>query len=135
VLVDTGAIFGLYRAGDAWHDRLRRWIAANRADLVVPVTVLQETAYLMGTVLGPAAEATLLRTAAGGDLVVEQLEMPDVARSADLIEAYRDFPIGFVDASIVAVAERLEVTELLTTDRRHFGVIRPAHCRKLRLLP
>ena len=35
-----------------------------------------------------------------------------------------DTPIGFVDASIVAIAERLRVVTILTTDRRYFAIVR-----------
>lgn len=48
---------------------------------------------------------------------------------------YGDFPLGFVDASLVALAERLDARELLTTDRRHFSVVRPQHARQFTLLP
>jgi predicted nucleic acid-binding protein len=54
---------------------------------------------------------------------------------AELVARYRDLPLGTVDASVVAVAERLDVTELATTDRRHFGVVRPAHADAFELLP
>ena len=89
----------------------------------------------MGTREGARAEAAFVRTMAAGEFRLEALDEADLARSADLMDAYADFPIGLVDASIVAVAERLEITDLLTTDRRHFGAIRPAHCERLRLLP
>src|ERR671932_26390 len=44
-----------------------------------------------------------------------------VARSAELIDQYADSDIGFVDTSIVAVAERLTITRILTLDRRHYA--------------
>ena len=114
---------------------MRDWFASTAAALVVPATVVQEGAYLIGDVRGPRAEAAFLRTMAGGEFDLIGLEPADLERSADLVERYADFPLGFVDASIVAVAERLDIRDLLTTDRRHFGVIRPAHCERLRLLP
>jgi len=43
--------------------------------------------------------------------------------------------LGVVDASIVAVAERLVVTTVATLGRRHFSVMRPAHCHAFELLP
>ena len=51
------------------------------------------------------------------------------------MEAYSDFPLGFVDASIIAIAERLESREVLTTDRRHFGAVRPRHARGFQVVP
>ncbi len=135
VLVDTSALFALLREADSWHVRMGDWLASAHVALVVPFTVVQETAYLIGNVLGPAAEAQFLHTLTAGQFATEHLEPNDLARAGDLVEQYADFPLGFVDASIVALAERLEIRDILTTDRRHFGVVRPSHCERLRLLP
>lgn len=43
--------------------------------------------------------------------------------------------MGGTDASIVAIAERLGVTQIATLDRRHFGVVRPNHVDAFTLLP
>jgi predicted nucleic acid-binding protein len=40
-----------------------------------------------------------------------------------------------VDASIIAVAERLNVTTIATLDRRDFTVVRPVHCQAFELIP
>lgn len=66
---------------------------------------------------------------------VEQLTAEDYPRIVDLMRQYADASIGFVDASVVAVAERLDIRSILTLDRRHFGPIRPNHCPALDLLP
>jgi len=42
---------------------------------------------------------------------------------------------GFVDASVVAVAERLRLRVIATTDTRHFGAVRPRHTSSFELLP
>jgi uncharacterized protein len=59
----------------------------------------------------------------------------DFPRIVELMRQYADNGIGFVDASVVAVAERLNVRTVLTLDRRHFGAIRPRHCTALEILP
>jgi predicted nucleic acid-binding protein len=133
VLVDTGALVALFRDNDAWHGRMRDWLTAAKHSLITPAAVVQETAFMIGSLHGPEAEASFVRTAA--DFALEDLGPADRSRAAELIAKYADFPIGFVDASIVAIAERLDIRALLTTDRRHFAVIRPAHCERLRLLP
>jgi len=135
VLADTGALYALLDDKEEWHERMRGWVAGTRDSLVVPVTVMHETAFLIERRFGPRLEAEFLRKAVAGAWTLESLAVEDVTRAADLIETYADFPIGFVDASIVAIAERLDIRDLLTTDRRHFAVIRPAHCERLRLLP
>jgi predicted nucleic acid-binding protein len=49
----------------------------------------------------------------------------DWLRIAELVARYDDLPLGTVDASVVATAERLEVAEVATFDRRHFTVVQP----------
>jgi len=128
-------LFAVAEETDEWHGRMKAWLTSTRTPLVVPTTVVQETAYFFGLRRGPLAEAAFVRALLRDGFAVEALEQADLERAAALMERYADFPIGFVDASIVAIAERLDIRELLTTDRRHFGVIRPAHCERLRLLP
>jgi uncharacterized protein len=67
--------------------------------------------------------------------VLEPLHPADTVRIAELVARYHDLPLGTVDASVVAAAERLSVHHVATTDRRHFSIVRPAHTDTLELLP
>lgn len=58
-----------------------------------------------------------------------------VERHIYVTNRYGNLPLGFLDASLVALAERLDAKDLLTTDRRHFHVIRPQHARHFTLHP
>lgn len=75
------------------------------------------------------------RAIAGGEFVIEPVDAADLPRAADLMAVYIDAPLGLVDATVVAVAERLGITRLLTTDRRHFSLVRPRHLAAFELLP
>jgi hypothetical protein len=44
-------------------------------------------------------------------------------------------PLGTVDASAIALAERLGITAVATLDHRHFGTVRPSHVDAFELLP
>ncbi|HVZ48040.1 MAG TPA: PIN domain-containing protein [Gemmatimonadaceae bacterium] len=135
IVADTGALYALVDADDAWHERVLEWWRANREPVVVPVTVLPEVAYLLQTRVSPAAELAFVRACAADEFTLEPLDDDDMARAADIMERYDDLPLGFVDASIVAAAERLAARTVLTTDRRHFAAVRPRHVRGLVLMP
>jgi predicted nucleic acid-binding protein len=135
VVADTGALYALVDASDAWHSRVVAWWRSNSSAVVVPITVLPEVSYLLQTRIGPAAEFAFVQAVAEEDFTVESAEPEDLVRAATLIDKYADLPLGFVDASIVAIAERLETRDILTTDRRHFSVVRPRHARSFTLLP
>lgn len=135
VIADTGPLYALIDSSDAWHGRVVAWWRARPRNVIVPVSVLPEVSYLLQTRIGPAAEQAFIRAVADGEFVVEALEPEDIVRAATLLHDYADLPLGFVDATVVATAERLGVREILTTDRRHFGVIRPQHAKTFVLLP
>lgn len=132
-IADTGPLYAAVDADDPDHDRARDSLERGDLRLVVPTLVLAEVTYLVGTRLGPIAEARFLRGVASFD--VEAPATEDWSRMAELVEQYADFPLGGTDASVVALAERLGTDVVITLDRRHFGAIRPRHCEALRLLP
>lgn len=81
------------------------------------------------------AETAFLRGVADGDFEPVGLTAVDFAGVAELTDQYDDLPLGVTDASVVAIAERLDIVDIATTDRRHFSVVRPTHAREFRLLP
>lgn len=93
----------------------------------MPALAVGEAAFLIGKVLGPRTEALLLADLAGSDLTVDHVPLGEWVRIGELVARYSDVPLGTVDASVVAAAERLRVTAIATTDRRHFSVVRPSH--------
>ena len=66
---------------------------------------------------------------------VEAPTPDDWPRIAELVKQYADLPLGGADASIVALAERLEIETIVTLDDRHFRAVRPRHRKAFRLLP
>lgn len=107
---------------------------ANR-EMVLPAPIVAEVGYLLERKAGARAEATFLRALAEGDFTTVELTAADYGRMAELVEQYDDLPLGTSDASVVVLAERLNITEVATLDLRHFTVVRPRHVRALTLLP
>jgi uncharacterized protein len=101
----------------------------------VPILVVTEVAYVLGTRVGHDAEVRFLGDFAAGNLIPEHVAAEDWLRIAELVQAYRDLPLGTVDASVIAAAERLSIGDVATLDRRHFTVVRPSHVPALNLLP
>ena len=63
---------------------------------------------------GAAQEAAFLRSFGTGFLTAAELTPADLVRSAELVEQYADLPLGGADASVVALAERLGITQVTT---------------------
>jgi hypothetical protein len=133
LLVDTGILFALADRSDAWHARTRKYLESVRDTLLAPVTVLPEVAYLLRHRISAEAEQRFVGSVAAGELAVQDLDRRDWNRAEALMTTYPQ--LGLVDATIVAVAERLKVRVVATTDRRHFGAVRPAHIERFTLVP
>jgi predicted nucleic acid-binding protein len=107
---------------------------ANR-DMLLPAPIIAEVGYLLAAKAGAHIESSFLRSVAAGDFISVDLTDTDYARMAELVEQYADLPLGTSDASVIALAERLGVTEVATLDLRHFTIVRPRHVQALTLLP
>ncbi len=90
-----------------------------------------EVGYLLDHAGGPKIEAASLRSIVQQTLTIVDLELTDYERMAEFIEVYADFPLGTTDAAVVAVAERLGVTEIATLDRRRSYALRPRHAGRV----
>lgn len=136
IVLDTGVLLGAADADDRYHDRSRTFFEAHDIDeLVLPATVAVETAWLIEDRLDPATEAAFIDAIAAGELPIIELTLGDYRRCAELIATYADLGLGLVDASVVAVAERLDVTTIASFNHRDFRVVRPSHCDAFELVP
>jgi predicted nucleic acid-binding protein len=119
---------------DARHVDCLELLETHQGPLVVPELVITEVVHLLGTRLGVVAEIRFIGDLASGNLIPEPVAPADWLRIAELVGVYRYLPLGTVDASVVAAAERLGITQVATLDRRHFSIVRPAG-RSFDLLP
>jgi predicted nucleic acid-binding protein len=66
---------------------------------------------------------------------IEKTNHDDLRRTKEILEKYADSQVDFVDCAIVALAERLNVQNILTVDNRHFQLFRPKHRSHFVILP
>ena len=135
VLVDAGPLYAVADENDDEHQTCVELLTELAGPLVVPVLVAAEVVQLLEARVGPEAEVRFVGALAAGELVVESVGAPDWERIAELVWQYRDLPLGTVDASLVAAAERLGIVTVATLDRRHFSVVRPQHTAAFELVP
>jgi hypothetical protein len=135
LILDTGPLYASLDRADRDHARCRRLIEECGEALVLPAPVLPEVDYLVSERMGPAPMIALLRDIERGAYGVEDLTAEDYIRVREVMDRYADADIGFVDAAVLAVTERLGEPKLATLDHRHFSVVRPRHVDALELLP
>lgn len=115
IICDTGP---LYAAGDRKDDDHHRCVELftglrlARRRLLVPATVVAEVGYLLESRIGSYAEAEFLTSVGNNDFELIDLTDADALRMAELVQRYSDLPLGTTDASVIALAERLNLSEV-----------------------
>jgi predicted nucleic acid-binding protein len=135
LILDTGPLLAALDANDQDHARCASLVVDAAEDLVVPGLVLAELDYWCHERLGVEVWLTFLEDLLGGAYRAEHPTADDLARCAALQRQYADLGLGVVDASVIALAERLQELKVATLDHRHFGVVRPTHAPSFELLP
>jgi predicted nucleic acid-binding protein len=134
LVVDTGVVYAALDRDDAVHDDCAALLGSG-VTVAMPATVPVELDWLGRTRGTPEASAALLMSILEGSVLVVNLDREDYERALSLMIQYADLPLTLVDASVVAVAERLEQDTIATLDRRHFSVVRPLHRDAFTLVP
>jgi uncharacterized protein len=135
LIVDAGPLYAAAARKDKHHERAVALLSSSARPLLVPALVATEVSYLLADRIGAHAELAFARALAAGELVLEPVADADWERIAELMEQYLDLPLGMVDASVIALAERRSVDVIATLDHRHFDVVRPRHVEAFTLVP
>ncbi len=133
-IADTGFVVALLNPNDSRHKACQA-IYVKEAKIYLPQSILAETTYMLRRDGSPQLVIDFLRMLVRSKFEVVALDIEDFTQIQVLLQKYIDTRIDFVDASVAAVAERLDVTRILTLDKRDFSLIRPKHCDYFELLP
>lgn len=135
LILDAAPIIALMDRVDPARPAVRRVLAAEPGELIVPAPVSAEVDYLVGQRLGRRARRAFLEDVAAGRFRVICLEDAEYDLALRLDEQYADLDVGLVDLSVVILAHRLRTRRVLTFDRRHFHSLRPVDGGTFDLLP
>jgi predicted nucleic acid-binding protein len=133
-LIDTGFLLAAISTNDRSHEACAIILARERQPLL-PAATLTELAYMVRRDMGQRAFIRLMRSIFDGELELVFATTDDLQRATDIMEQYLDSKIDFVDCVIVAMAERLNISRILTVDQRDFRIIRPNHISAFEILP
>jgi uncharacterized protein len=135
LVLDTSVLLAALDADEKTHVACRTLLEDSGEPLVIPSPVMPEIGHWADQRLGIDVMITLLGDVRRGAYLVEEPTFADLARVETILDRYRDLRVGYVDAVVLAVVERLEEPKLATLDHRHFTAMRPRHVEALELLP
>ena len=133
-IIDTSYLYALINDRERQHTAVAASYEAVQTTYL-PSLVIGEAAYLVQRDFGSVAVAAFINQLNADQITIIDPLWEDYQRAAAVIRQYHDSHIDLVDALIVAIAERLNITDILTLDRRHFRLFRPRHTTAFTLLP
>lgn len=132
-LLDTGAFVALLDKNERNHNRCVEFFRGFEGRLFTTEAVLTEAVYLLGPLV-KAQRACIDFIINGGATLVPQ-SAESLAQCATLMEKYRDVPMDFADATLVALAEETDIEEVFTLDKRGFYTYRIHGRRRFTVRP
>lgn len=135
ILLDASGLLAVIDAAQPSHEA-----AVNALRLAVPPRclspfVLAELDYMVSMRVSRAAARRLLVDVGNGAYQLEPFTSADVERAVEILDKFHDLDVGIADASVVVLAERHGVRDVLTLDERHFRALRDNAGRSFRILP
>lgn len=134
-LIDSGFLYAMLNRNDPHHGAVMQVVSLLDLPIYLPIPAITEVAYLLQKYVGTQAMADFVDGLATTQMQLIAPEADDYRRAAELVHQYRDVSLDLVDTVMVAIAERLNITTVLTVDQRHFRLIRPRHCSAFDVLP
>ena len=133
LLLDTGAFVALVDRDEKAHAdcvaALESWTGA----IATTEAVLTETLYLVGPRWRDQKNA--LEFVLRGAFQLVPSSAKSLQRVAVLMEKYRNVPMDYADATLVALAEELETDWVFTLDRRGFSTYRLGQRKPFQIIP
>ncbi len=135
ILVDSSFLVAFYDRDSNRNQEVSQVARTFREQFLIPQVVLTEVVYLLKRDYGGRSAARFLGEFARTQPDLQDITIVDLKRAAEIMEQYANADFDFVDCCIMALAERLDITEICTLDQRDFSIFRPTHADYLEILP
>ena len=132
-LIDTGALLALLDRDDKWHEACVVAFERARLPLATTAAVLAELFHLLGD--GKREKQAAWELLRSGAVTLVGIGDADLPSLEELMIRYADRPMDFADATLVLLARKLDLTDILTVDHNDFETYRIHGKRKFRVLP
>ncbi len=133
ILIDTGPIVAFFDKDDRYHSLCLEILREIRDRLITTWPVLTECFYLLN--FSWRVQDSLWLFIQRGGINIYTIEKEDIIRSRDLMKQYCDLPMELADATLVALADALEIPKIFTLDYKDFSIYRLKQKRRFTLIP
>jgi predicted nucleic acid-binding protein len=113
-VIDSGPLVALFDKDDQHHARALQFIQNYQGQLYTTVAVLTEVTHLLD--FSVRVQLDFLNWVIAGAVEVEDLDKSSLLSIYTLVKKYSDLPADFADASLVAIADKLSISNIVSMD-------------------
>ncbi len=135
ILIDASGLIAALDESQPEHTAAAEALRRAGAPRILSPFVLAELDYLLAKRVSASVARDLVDDVAAGAYQLEPFDIDDLAAAIEIMDRLPGVNLGLADASIVVLAERHRVHDVLTLDERHFRVLRAPGGRPFRILP
>lgn len=135
ILLDSSILVSACNPKAPLHHEALAFLRLTGGRLLLLEVALNEVAYLLNREAGLGGVKFFIALVAALSLPLQSVTIADLWRVQDIMDTYATARFDFVDACLMALSERPDITRIAMLDRRHFAIYRPAHCKFFELLP
>lgn len=132
-LVDTGPLVAYLDRRDPAHKRMSKLLGGFTGQILTTTAVITEAMHFVSA--DPRGASGLADFIADtGSEVFDFCKVPEIQTAAKLMKKYPKVPMDFADATLLLLADAMEVQEILTLDFRGFTIYRTPRGTRLEML-
>ena len=124
IVIDTSVVLAFMDRRDTHHDAVVRWMQADDHELATTPLVAAELDHLVFRQGGVAAARALRDDLYNGAYLLEWWPNA-IHETIAVARSHESMQLGLTDASLLALAGRLQTTSIATLDERHFRAVKP----------
>ncbi len=128
-LIDAGPLIALFSKNDRYHDKMVGFLKEYSAGLVTTWPVITETCHMLD--FDVRAQLAFLEWLNRGAVQIYDIKAHEMKEIIDLTKKYSDIPMDLADATLVLLAHRLKIREIITIDS-DFAIYRTIKKEKIR---
>lgn len=123
IVADTSAVIALLDRDERHHGVIKALFARDAEPWLLPWATLPEVDYLAAQRMGARVHALWMDDLTEGTYHVHWGNDEDLEHARKIQKKYQSLNLGLVDAIVMAVAEGVRATAIVTLDLRHFGAV------------
>ncbi len=114
-ILDTGPIVALFDKSDHFHKKLYDFFSKGNYIFYSTWSVITKVSFLLE--FNVNSQLDFLKWVESGAIQMVELNILDISSISDYMSKYRDVPMDFADATLMCIAEKLDLKEIITLDK------------------